>query len=194
MGDYCGECAGQVLYFDEARSAVNYADSAKHAVWRLKYGSARYLARALSEYMLDTLIYSDWDVDCFTFVPMDEKRLKKRGYNQSELLAAELSEFTSKPCLPLLQKIRPTPNQAKLDKEERMKNLEGAFRTVVKIPNHVVLVDDVFTTGATANECAKTLKKGGASVVYVLTFASVPEKAHTDKPTVNIRDFRRIKT
>ena len=191
VGDFCGECSKQTLYFDEARSSVNYDGNAKSIVWRLKYGSAKYLAKSISEYLLDTLMFTDWDFDCFTFVPMDKRREKKRGYNQAEVLAVELSDRTTSPCIPLLEKVKSTTNQARLDKQERMTNLSGAFKAVCEVPEHVVLVDDVMTTGATANECAKTLKNAGAKVVYVLTFASVPQIPHTDKQQINIKDFRK---
>lgn len=191
LGDYCDECSKSSLAFDEARSSVVYESNAQKVIWRLKYGDAKYLAHAISEYMLDTLLFTDWDADCITFVPSDKKRYKKRGYNQAELIAKALAERTTLPCLALLDKTKSTPNQARLDKETRVVNLKGAFSVVSKPPDHVVLVDDVMTTGATVNECAKTLKAAGASVVYVLTFASVPEKAQLDKPLQNIREFRR---
>ncbi len=190
IGDYCGECAETVLYFDEARSAVDYDGDAKNTIWRLKYGAAKYLARPVSQYLLDVVLATDWDFDCFTFVPIDAKRKRARGYNQAELLARELAELTTTPCFELLQKPKATPNQARLDREERMKNLKGAFNCVTRPPEHVVIVDDVMTTGSTLNECAKTLKSAGAKVIYGLTFASVPERAKTDKQVMNIRDFR----
>lgn len=191
IGDYCGECSSESLYFDEARSAVNYIGPAKDLVHRLKYGGAVYLAKAMSEYLLDVLLMQDWDFDCFTFVPVHKTRLKKRGYNQAEVLARELAEHTDKPCTALLQKDISTPNQARLNKAQRKENIKNAFSTIAAVPKHVVLVDDVMTTGATASECAETLKKAGASVVYLLTFASVPEKPLLDGKVQNIRDFRR---
>ncbi|MCH5350373.1 MAG: ComF family protein [Clostridiales bacterium] len=190
IGDYCGECRNEPIYFDEARSAVDYTDSAQNVVWRMKYGDAKYMARPLAQYMIDTLIRTDWVFDCFTFVPSDKKRARRRGYNQAEMLANELSALTTKPCFDLLEKIKTTTNQARLTRQERLTNLVGAFKARFTPPEHVVIVDDVMTTGATLNECAKTLKKSGAKIVYALTFASVPEKPLTDKPVQNIRDFR----
>lgn len=190
IGDHCGECRNETLFFDEARSAVNYTDTAQNIVLRMKFGDAKYMSRHLAEYMLDVLIRTDWVFDCFTFVPSDRKRLSQRGYNQAELIAAELARLTTKPNFALLAKIKHTTNQARLTRQERMTNLIGAFETKFKPPERVVIVDDVMTTGATLNECAKTLKKSGARVVYALTFASVPEKPITDRQVQNIRDFR----
>ncbi len=191
IGDYCGECSKSVMYIDEARSSVVYDDTAKNIVRRLKFGEALYLARPISEYLLDTLIATDWEFDCFTFVPMHKKAKRKRGYNQAELIAENLAERTTTPCLPLLEKIKETSNQARLTRDGRLINVMGAFEHKVRPPFHVVIVDDVMTTGATLNECAKVLKKAGATVVYGLTFASVPTRPFTDKPTVNIRDFKK---
>ena len=92
--------------------------------------------------------------------------------------------------MPLLQNIKETKIQAKLSRDERLINLKGSF-DADNSPAHVVLIDDVMTTGSTVNECARMLKAAGAKVVYVLTFASVPERPMLDKPSVNITDFRR---
>ena len=190
IGDYCGECKNETIYFDEARSAVNYTEGAQNVVWRMKYGDARYMARPLAQYMIDVLVRTDWDFGCFSFVPPDKKRMRRRGYNQAEMLANELAALTNKPCVNLLEKIKHTTNQARLTRQERLVNLVDAFKAKCVPPEHVVIVDDVMTTGATLNECAKSLKKAGAKIVYALTFASVPEKPLTDEPVQNIHDFR----
>lgn len=191
IGDYCNECAGEVLYFDEARSAVNYDKNARDLVLRLKFGNARYLAKHISQYLLDILLLSDWSADCITFVPIHKKRQRKRGYNQAELLANELAAHVDLPCVKLLEKTSNTVNQARLNREARMKNLSGTFKAVEKPPEHVILIDDVMTTGSTLNECSKTLKRAGVKIVYALTFASVPERPLLDTQVRNISDFRR---
>lgn len=189
--DYCSDCSEFSVYFDEARSPANYEGEARKLVQRLKYGNAPYLAKPMSEYMLDTLLLSDWDIDCITFVPIHKKRRKKRGYNQAELLAQSLAERIDVPCMPLLEKTESTVNQARLNKAERMKNLRGTFATVGKPPEHILLVDDVMTTGSTASECSKALKRAGAKIVYLLTFASVPERPMLDTATKKISEFRK---
>ncbi|MDE5593579.1 MAG: ComF family protein [Clostridiales bacterium] len=191
IGDYCDECSEQSLHFDEARSAVNYDGNAKNLIYKLKYGNAKYLANTLSQYLLDVLLLSDWQADCITYVPIHKSRQRKRGYNQAELLARELAERIDLPCENLLEKSVKTPNQAKLNRAARLENLKDSFIAVGTPPDHVILVDDVMTTGSTADECSRILKRAGAKVVYVLTFASVPERPVLDKPTQNITDFRR---
>ena len=191
IGDYCDECSNLSLHFDEARSAVNYDGNAKALVHRLKYGNAKYLANTLSQYLLDVLLLADWKADCITFVPIHKSRKRRRGYNQAEILAKALSERVNLPCVNLLEKSVKTPNQAKLNRAERLENIKNSFSALQKPPEHVILVDDVMTTGSTAAECSRVLKRAGAKVVYVLTFASVPERPLTDKHSQNITEFRK---
>lgn len=191
IGDYCGECSEIPLYFDEARSAVDYDGNAVDIVRRLKYGNARYLVEPMSEYLLDVLLMSDWQAKCITFVPTERSRRRKRGYNQAELLAKSLSARIDLPYVTLLEKVKKTVNQAKLYRSARMENLKDSFVAVGKPPDHIILIDDVMTTGSTLNECAKTLKKAGAKIVYALTFASVPERPFLDNDAQNIAEFRR---
>lgn len=193
IGDYCSTCSEFSLHFDEARSSVNYEGCAKTLIRRLKYGNAEYLANILSQYMLDTLLATDWNADCITFVPMHNTRQRARGYNQAELLARALGERVDIECVQLLNKVSATENQARLTGNERFENLKNTFTAITTPPEHIILVDDVITTGATADECSKMLKRAGAKVVYVLTFASVPERPMLDKPAQDISKFRRKK-
>lgn len=191
IGDYCGECADRSLHFDEARSAVNYEGNSKALVHRLKFGNAAYLAQVISQYLLDVLLLADWNADCITFVPLHKTGKRKRGYNQAELIARCLAERIDMPCVDLLEKNKRTPNQARLSGAQRMENIKGVFSVKTKPPERIILIDDVLTTGSTADECSKVLKKAGALVVYVLTFASVPERPILDAAAKNITDFRR---
>lgn len=190
-GDYCDECISVSTYVDEARSSVIYDGIAKDFVHRLKFGFAKYLVPYMVEYMVDTLNSTAWKVDCVTFVPMHAKAQKKRGYNQARLLAELIAERYDTKCLQLIVKNKETPNQARLKKSDRIENLKNAYESVEKAPDKILLVDDVMTTGATLNECAKILKRNGTKIVYALTFASVPERPLLDKKSRDIKDFRR---
>ena len=114
-------------------------------------------------------------VDVIVPVPLHSTRLREREYNQSLLLAHRMSTYLKIPLnYTVLRRIRETPPQTSLTKHERLKNLRRSF--VVKTPQSlkgksILLVDDVYTTGTTVNECAKVLDKAGAENVYVVTLA-----------------------
>ena len=110
-----------------------------------------------------------------SYVPMYLKREKKRGFNQAKIIAQEIGRFSSCNIISLLEKTTDTKSQAKLEKKERMENVKNSFNIWVKPGltqiKHVLLVDDVFTTGATMQECCRVLKKAGAEKVWGFTLA-----------------------
>ena len=108
-----------------------------------------------------------------TFVPMFKKKEKRRGFNQAEIIAKKVGEMTGSNVLSLLEKTKDTPSQTKLDKEERLKNIRGLFKRKEGIicNSNVLLVDDVWTSGATMKECARVLKKSGVKRIFGFTLA-----------------------
>ena len=115
---------------------------------------------------------------CVTYVPMFKKKERKRGFNQAAVFAREIGKIAGKGVVSLLEKIVDTKPQVDLTKEERLKNVKGAFRlksdSNFQIPKNVVLVDDVWTTGATMKECCKVLRKAGAKEVWGFSIARTP--------------------
>ena len=171
--DYCMRCQNNESNFERSRSPFVYDGEAKELIHKMKFGGKKYIAKTLGAFMADCFVKNEMSADVITFVPMTRQEERKRGFNQAELIANDLGERLHLPVLPALQKIKDTSQQKELTREDRMKNLDGAFRCVfdeVKRLN-VLLVDDVFTTGITANECAKALLKGKAKSVSVLTAA-----------------------
>lgn len=174
---YCSTCKGKLVSLDLCRSFFVYDKPISTLIQRFKYGNHRYL----SEYFVSCLskIYAKnyLNADFFVYVPMTEKAQKKRGYNQSKLLAEELSKITEVPVQHCLVKVKETKRQATLNRSDRLKNLKDAFRitnrSIVK-DKTIVIIDDVTTTGATAQTIAEKLKKAGAKFVYLLTVASTP--------------------
>ncbi len=170
----CGACREAPPSFTRAVSAGLYEGVLAEAIRGCKYRNIVKLIPALSPLLrpaLDALPAADAVVP----VPLHPRRLRQRGFNQSLLLAAWVSRSVERPLWPdALRRIRWTEPQITLDRAQRRSNVRGAFR--VRRPRQVkgrrvILVDDVYTTGATANECARVLRGAGAEEVYVVTLA-----------------------
>ena len=175
MGNYCVHCKNNKLYFKKNTSLFLYKAPINKIIRQLKYDNKRYFAETFSNMIAGKVASMDVNFDIVIPVPLYFKRQKKRGYNQSELLCSALkSKLNMNVDTSILIKIKNTRTQANLSRAQRMENLEGAF----SVPDGkdvkgktILLVDDVFTTGATINECAKTLVKAGAKAVYSVTLA-----------------------
>ena len=123
--------------------------------------------------------YKDIEFDYITYVPITEKKQQKRGYNQSELLANEVSEHLGVPVEKLVDKIKTTPQQKKSSASKRKLNLRGSFEINpnADVRNKtVLLIDDIKTTGSTLNECAYVLNAYGAKAVYAAAFCLTKSK------------------
>jgi ComF family protein len=170
----CLSCRHSPPDFDQALSVGLFEGSLREAVHQFKYRPCRSLGKPLGDWMT-AKINVLMTIDVIMPVPLHIKRLRQRGFNQALLLAHRMSRRQGiKLSIDNLVRVRPTRPQVELAGEERRKNVKGAFilRQPEKMENrHVVLVDDVFTTGATMNECASVLKKAGASQVTALTLA-----------------------
>jgi ComF family protein len=160
-----------------ARALGAFEGSLQAAIHRWKYEGKTHLTPFFAEWMAEGLnrYWEPHSLDLLIAVPLHPRRLKERGFNQAFLLAKELSRRTGIPSLKtILRKNKPTLPQVDLSGAEREKGLRGAFHVVEKkelLGKSVLLVDDVYTTGATVNECSKVLVKGGARKVDVLTLA-----------------------
>ncbi len=171
----CAECLSQKPHFDKAVSVFEYDSFSKKIVLKFKNGDTTYIAEQLAGWMYRAAKDAFSKADVIIPVPIHFWKRLKRKYNQAELLARELSVMSGVPYKPnLLHKIKVTKPQEGLNRKQRLKNLAGSFGMSENMyERNVVLIDDVFTTGATANECAKVLKKHGAKNVTVVTLARV---------------------
>jgi len=173
----CYACSAETPHFDAARSAARYDGVVGEALRRLKYEKALWLACDLAELMLGCLQaeFAGQAFDLAVPVPLHHVRRRERGYNQSAVLATELARrIGCKKSARMLRRIRPTASQTNLTAAQRLSNVQCAFTHgsgKYLSGRRVLLVDDVMTTGATVNACAKALKKGGAESVHVLTVA-----------------------
>lgn len=171
----CLRSIGLSYYPTQVLSACSYQNTlVKDLIHGLKYDGIRDASKACSDILIKFLLkekvsFSDkWVV---TFVPLDQKKMESRGFNQSELVAKELATKLDLPCENLLQKIKVTKSQMKLSRAERLINVKSAFIAPKVVDQKVVIVDDVVTTGSTLLECSKALHLAGAYEVVWLTLA-----------------------
>lgn len=171
----CASCLAEPPLHAGARAAVAYGEAAKTVVLRLKYARrtafAETAARAMARHVPD-------DAQLIVPVPLHRWRLWSRGYNQAALIARGLASPAVPAAVDLLRRSRATPVLRGLGRRGRARAVAGAFTLAdgarARLAGrHVVLVDDVFTTGATANACTRVLLRGGATKVTVLCWARV---------------------
>ncbi len=181
-GAVCGRCRESAPKFGKARAVARYgasddasADPLGAILRRHKYGLDQSLGRALAECLGEQLAVDARDYDVIVPVPLHWRRLYWRGFNQAALLARVLARRMALPVdVDSLARIRATVSQTAQSSKERRRNVRGAF--AVRRPERVagkrvLLVDDVITTGATADECARVLKASGALAVDVFALA-----------------------
>jgi ComF family protein len=179
----CAACLKRAPHFVRARAWACYpreeleGQPLRTVVQRFKYGRkvslgkplGRLMARGCEEFL------QDCGADLIVPVPLHPKRLRWRGFNQSVLLALQVSRACGTLMDPFaLVRLRETPPQTQLTEEERRKNVRGAFTLNPDRPvedKTILLIDDVYTSGATVNECSRVLRRGGAAEVYVLILA-----------------------
>lgn len=160
---------------------LRYDGPAKELVHQMKYRADYAAAQLLAQYMYKLLINPPFgSIDLVVPVPLHPQRERQRGYNQAQWLAEELCRsFSLELCTDALMRTIPTISQTRRSRTERFTAMNGAFavRLAPKIRGQrILLIDDVFTTGATANACAQTLRQAGAAEVSVLTACHVQKK------------------
>lgn len=169
----CGDCRGRGLAFDRAAAVAVYEGPAREALKAFKLGGERRSAAAFARWMVPAAL-SLGTVACVTWVPSTRRSDAERGFTPAEELARPLARALALPARALVAKVRATRDQSELSRAERRTNLQGAFVPRARPPARVLLVDDIMTTGATADVCAAALKRGGARRVVVATFARAP--------------------
>jgi len=176
---WCGECLRETPPFDRARAAVRYGDIPARVIIGFKHRDQTHLAPALSGWLQRAGRELLADADLLVPVPLYRWRLFRRRFNQAALLAHTLGRDLGLPVeARALRGLRPTRSQGGLTRAERLRNVRGAFavdpeRRDAIADRAVVLVDDVFTTGATIAACARALRRAGAARIDVLTLARV---------------------
>jgi competence protein ComFC len=165
----CRECRGREFSFDRARQCAPFKSVARLAVIRLKYRGQLGIAKVMALAMANAA--SDLVPRVVTWVPTSPLRLRQRGFDHAHLLAEAVAGHLGIFCSGMIERVRETPPQVGLDPAIRRTNLVGAFTCRLPAPDRVLVIDDVFTTGASASEAARALKAAGAKEVDALAFA-----------------------
>lgn len=175
----CLECISKKFCFDKAISIFVYDDFSKKMILKFKHSDATYFSEIFANWMYRVSILEIESSDLIIPVPIHLLKRFKRKYNQSELLAQKINKISGIVYEPrILKKIKQTLAQEGLSGNRRRKNVIGSFGVDEKYKHllkdkRILLIDDVFTTGSTVNECSKILKKHLAKEVIVLTLARV---------------------
>jgi ComF family protein len=172
--DYCSNCGEFDYVFGQAKAVFAFDGVAKTLVHALKYEGysaiATWFARQMHRQIIQEQLFAG--TDCLVAIPLHRVRRRERGFNQSELIARALAKLLDKPYAhDLLRRRLHTASQTLLDRKARLQNLHQAFLAGKESPHglSILLIDDVFTTGTTVNEAAKTLLTAGAAEVNVMT-------------------------
>lgn len=172
----CGRSPGDPQIIN--RAVVQYTPLARDVVSQFKYRGQETLAAMLGLLMADVVCreYGQDAVDLITFVPLHATRMAERGFNQAELLAHVIGKHLRRPVVELLVREKETPKQSKQTRQQRIQSIDGAFQLKKDFfplapQRQLLLVDDVYTTGATLRACARELSRAGFSPILAVTFA-----------------------
>lgn len=172
----CKNCIKKSADYDKLVSITAYKEPLISLVHLFKYKDCDYLAEYFAALMIKHLSKINFSLEEYSFItsiPVHSQTYKKRGYNQAELLGKKIADYFKIPFKnDIIYKDKFKPSQAKLPKEKRESNIKNTFTVKNNLLNqNIVIIDDIFTTGATIRECASTLKKKGADNILAITLA-----------------------
>ncbi len=169
--EFCTDCSRHEHSYDQAAAVYEYSSAVKNSIYRFKYHNKREYADVYAKEMMKACghMIKMWNPDAIIPVPVHSSRLRSRGYNQAQLIAVQLGRLSGIPVDDVsLLRVKKTAPMKELGNSERIKNLQNAFQVngKVVIYSKVLIVDDIYTTGATFDACAKALKDAGVQRVY----------------------------
>lgn len=177
--DLCGECLLTPPAFDRVISPFIYDEQVPQLINRFKHHSHLRLGKYLSTHLAEQIRAADDLPDLLTAVPLHWRRRLERGFNQSEIIAAELKRQLSLPVLAILRKTQATRNQQQLSRKRRLNNLKYSFSVTNEVNElHIGVVDDVVTTTATTDLLSRLLRRAGARKISVYCLARTPKEGH----------------
>lgn len=170
---------GRISHIADCVSPLYYEGDVRASLLRYKFHSLTAYSKVYSKIIVKCIDECQISCDIITWVPLSAKRLRKRGYDQARLLAAEIAREKNIPCVSLLKKTVNNPAQSGTGSPEKRKaNVAGVYAFAGDMPldgKSVLLIDDIVTTGATLSECARVLRAAGAGPVYAATLARTRE-------------------
>ena len=168
----CSICSDRMFYPDRNITLFKYENVSKALIHSLKFDGIKHIYKIFVPYILRRIENLNEEIDIVTSVPMNRKKMIKRGYNQSKLIAKELGKCAKIEFCEVLKENSGAKQQRSLNYDERFINVIDRYKTInnAKFQNNVVLlIDDVFTTGATINECSRKLIMSGAAKIFSVT-------------------------
>jgi len=176
----CVSCYGKGLHFTTNRGKFRYDELVRDLLLDLKFNQKKQIAHSLGKLWANHMEEFDCEQNTFLVpLPMHKKKRRERGFNQAEILTQHLSNRLNIPMENTLLRTVDTPPQSGLHPRQRIENVHGAFavaRGMNPQGKHYVIIDDIYTTGASLNECAKVLKEAGAVGVSCMTLAVVEKR------------------
>ena len=177
----CKECIKRPHYYFKSVSPLSYERDIKMAIYNFKYNDRQHMYRLFGRLMVESILENDLEhVDIVVPVPLYKDREKKRGFNQAALLAKYISNYLKLELdIKNLRRDKHTNAQNKLDRSQRKRNISGVFGlrdNQAFINKRVLLIDDIYTTGSTVDECSRILLENGATQVFVSTLAVTPDR------------------
>lgn len=171
--EYCYDCGRHRHFFTDGRSLWIHKGEVEQAVYAMKYQNRRIYGETFGKEMAEHFASYLWKrkISLIVPIPLHPRRMRKRGFNQAEIIAKILSENTGIRMDPMvLSRVKATSPQKELGNKGRKLNIRGAFKEQKSVKGeNIVLIDDIYTTGSTLDEAAKVLKRAGAENVYFLT-------------------------
>jgi len=175
----CSSCSTKSFHFTYNRAGFAYEDLVRDLIRDIKFRRKKHIAQGLGRLWASIVSVNIPANATLVPLPMHPKKRRARGFDQAEVLAAALAAATGAKLAPILERTQNTPPQSGLHPRQRAENVRGAFRIKpgvdVKGQNYI-LIDDIYTTGASLNECARILKAGGAVEVTAMTLAIAIKK------------------
>jgi len=175
----CVSCFGKTFYFTHNYATFAYDGIIRDLLLELKFQQKKQIAQSLGMIWTKHITVNIPEDTTLVPLPLHKKKQKERGFNQAEILTFHISQAFNIPMQNILARIVDTPPQSGLHPRQRAENVSGAFAVVPGFSakgNNYIIVDDIYTTGASLNECAKVLKEAGAKNVSCMTFSVVQKK------------------